>query len=86
MMAERITEILATTAADWSNKMTDPQNPLEHEPVIWRADLQRKMRVSSNTVRRWMIDGKLPPPDVDLSRRTRGWRLSTLREAGINLA
>ena len=54
--------------------------------VIWRPDLQAKMGVTSNTIRRWMIDGKLPPPDVDLSRRTKGWRMSTLHAAGIKLA
>jgi hypothetical protein len=32
-----------------------------------------------------MAAGKLPAPDVDISQRTRGWKLSTLRAAGINL-
>lgn len=85
-MTNRIIEVLATTAANWSNDMTIPQNPLDQDPVIWRPDLQERMGVSSNTIRRWMLERKLPPPDVDLSRRTRGWRLSTLREAGIKLA
>lgn len=53
--------------------------------VIWRADLQTQMHVTSETLRRWMRDGKLPKPDVDLSRRTKGWRLSTLHSAGIRL-
>jgi predicted DNA-binding transcriptional regulator AlpA len=53
--------------------------------VIWRRELQAAACVSSETVRRWMRDGKLPSPDVDLSHRTRGWRVSTLRAAGINL-
>lgn len=53
--------------------------------VIWRADLQEQMHVSSETLRRWMLAKKLPPPDVDLSRRTKGWRLSTLHRAGIRL-
>jgi hypothetical protein len=42
--------------------------------------------VTDETLRRWMKAGKLPKPDVDLSHRTRGWRLSTLRRAGIKLA
>jgi hypothetical protein len=54
--------------------------------VIWRPDLQERCHVSSETVRRWMKAGKLPTPDVALSRKTMGWRLSTLRAAGINLA
>lgn len=61
--------------------MTDNQ-----DRVIWRRELQEEMHVTSETIRRWMRDGKLPPPDVNLSHRTKGWRLSTLREAKILLA
>ena len=53
--------------------------------VIWRRELQAAAHESSETVRRWMKDGKLPLPDVNLSHRTKGWRVSTLRAAGINL-
>lgn len=53
--------------------------------VIWRRELQAAACVTSETVRRWMRDGKLPKPDVNLSYRTKGWRVSTLRAAGINL-
>lgn len=52
--------------------------------VIWRRDLQQKLSVSSNTVRRWLQEGKLPKPDVNLSSRTKGWKLSTLRTADVN--
>lgn len=61
---------------------------MENEPidrVIWRQDLQELMRVSSETIRRWVKSGQLPQPDVSMSQRVRGWRLSTLRAAGINL-
>lgn len=57
----------------------------DSDQVIWRRDLEQKLNVGSETIRRWMKSGKLPKPDVDISRRTRGWRLSTLRTAGINL-
>jgi predicted DNA-binding transcriptional regulator AlpA len=60
----------------------EPKNP---DRVIWRRELQAAACVSSETVRRWMKDGKLPKPDVELSHRTKGWRLSTLLAAGINL-
>jgi predicted DNA-binding transcriptional regulator AlpA len=53
--------------------------------VIWRRELQAAAEVTSETVRRWMRDGKLPAPDVKLSHRTKGWRVSTLRAAGIDL-
>jgi predicted DNA-binding transcriptional regulator AlpA len=53
--------------------------------VIWRQDLQKKLCVTSNTVRRWMKAGKLPQPDVNLSSRTKGWRVSTLRTTHIHL-
>lgn len=53
--------------------------------VIWRRELCAKLGVSSECIRRMMKAGKLPKPDVDLSQKTRGWRLSTLHAAGINL-
>lgn len=57
----------------------------ELDPVIWRADLAKRLQRSSETVRKWIASGKLPKPDVDLSLKTRGWKLSTLRAAGIDL-
>lgn len=59
------------------------QQPID--PVIWRADLAKRLNRSSETLRQWIKAGKLPKPDVDLSQKTRGWKLSTLREAGISL-
>lgn len=61
--------------------MTDQQS----DPVIWRADLAKRMHRSSETLRKWLKSGKLPKPDVDISQKTRGWKLSTLRAAGIDL-
>lgn len=55
------------------------------DPVIWRADLAKRMCRSSETLRKWLKSGKLPKPDVDISQKTRGWKLSTLRAAGIDL-
>lgn len=57
----------------------------ELDRVIWRQDLQDLMHVTSETMRRWINGGKLPAPDVAISRRTMAWKLSTLRAAGINL-
>lgn len=54
--------------------------------VIWRSDLREMLGgVCSETIRVWLKSGKLPAPDVKLSLRTMGWRLSTLRAAGIDL-
>ena len=53
--------------------------------VIWRQDLCVMLGVGSEAVRRWIKSGKIPKPDVALSLRTMGWRLSTLHEAGIKL-
>lgn len=61
----------------------EPQQAIDR--VIWRQDLQDMLRVSSETMRRWINGGKLPEPDVAISRRTMAWRLSTLRAAGIKL-
>lgn len=59
---------------------------MSDDTVIWRKDLCKLLDCSSETLRKWMAIGKLPKPDVDLSQKTRGWKLSTLRAAGINLA
>lgn len=68
------------------NEGTSMQDKAEtSDRVIWRRELQAAASVSSETIRRWMRDGKLPLPDVNLSHRTKGWRVSTLRAAGINL-
>ena len=55
------------------------------DPIIWRRDLNNLLQLSSDSVRRMLKEGKLPPPDVDLSRKTRGWKRSTLKAAGVNL-
>lgn len=57
----------------------------DEDRIIWRPELQKKLNKSPETIRRWMQDGKLPPPDVNLSVRSRGWMLSTLRAAGIKV-
>jgi predicted DNA-binding transcriptional regulator AlpA len=58
----------------------------EIDRVIFRPELMKTMNVTSETIRRWMIARRLPAPDVAMSHKTLGWRLSTLRNAGINLA
>ena len=58
---------------------------MNNDRVIWRCELARLLGVGSECIRRYIKTGKIPPPDVDLSLRTRGWRLSTLRKAGIGL-
>lgn len=55
------------------------------DKVIWRHDLQAMMSVSSETVRRWIKQGRLPKPDVAMSQKTMGWKFSTLQNSGINL-
>ena len=58
----------------------------EEDRVIFRPELQSLMSVTSETIRRWMKLNRLPRPDVAMSRKTLGWRVSTLRNAGINIA
>ena len=55
------------------------------DKIIFRADLCDQLKVGSEAIRRWIKSGKLPPPDVNISLRTRAWKLSTLEAAGINL-
>lgn len=56
------------------------------DPVIFRPELMKRLDVCSETIRRYLKAKKLPPPDVAMSARKTGWRMSTLREHGINLA
>jgi len=58
---------------------------MTEDRVIYRQDLYKMMSVTSETLRRWLRDGKIPAPDVAITQRTVGWRLSTLQAAGIRL-
>jgi predicted DNA-binding transcriptional regulator AlpA len=57
----------------------------EGDRIIYRQDLYRMLGVTSETLRRYLRDNKIPPADIAITQRTVGWRLSTLRAAGINL-
>lgn len=63
----------------------DATAPEADDRVIWRPDLCTMLGVGSQCVREWIKKGKLPKPDIDLSTRTKGWRMSTLHAAGIKL-
>lgn len=67
--------------------MTHEQQRAANDPnrVIYRADLPELFGVTSETIRRWMKAGKLPKPDVAITQRTVGWRISTLQAAGIGI-
>ncbi|MES2972418.1 MAG: hypothetical protein V4757_02370 [Pseudomonadota bacterium] len=58
---------------------------VEEDRVIYRSELPKLLNVGTEAVRRYIKAGKLPKPDVNLSRRTCGWRLSTLRAHGIGV-
>lgn len=58
----------------------------EADRVVYRPELQTLLGgVSSETIRRWLLAKKLPEPDVQMSLRTVGWRLSTLRAHGVKV-
>lgn len=65
--------------------MDSPTPTTPGEQLIFRPDLQLKLGVCSETMRRWMKSGVLPPPDVAMSRKKQGWKLSTLAAAGIRI-
>lgn len=52
-------------------------------PLISRLALQQSWGVSSETMRQLAKERRLPPYDVDISDRIRGWYPDTLRAAGI---
>ena len=55
------------------------------DPIMTRADIAARLDVSRETVRKWIKAKRLPEPDVALSRKTVGWKRSTLAAAGVNL-
>lgn len=64
--------------------MTAIKQPTDR--VIYRQELYTMLNgICANTMRRWIKSGKLPKPDVALTRRTMGWKLSTLHRAGIKI-
>lgn len=54
------------------------------DPIVWRKDLQAALDVTSETIRRWLKDSKLPKPDINPTRRCMGWRRSTLKASGFD--
>jgi predicted DNA-binding transcriptional regulator AlpA len=75
------------TATDTApNSQTTPDTPSEEiDRVLLRTELRGLLNVSKETMRRWLKENRLPRPDVEISRRTLGWKVSTLRRAGIDL-
>ena len=58
----------------------------QHEdPIITRSELPGILKLHTDTIRRFIKEKKLPAPDYALSRKSFGWKLSTLRDAGINV-
>jgi hypothetical protein len=51
--------------------------------VIWRDELQQRLRVCGKTMTRYIASAKLPAPDVYMSAKRMGWRVSTLTKAGL---
>lgn len=73
-----------TNTAD--NKKCEQNKILSrYEPIVWLSELPMILRKTPETVRRMRKEGKLPEPDVQLSYRSTGWNLSTLRAAGLNI-
>ena len=53
--------------------------------IIRRRELQALLGVSSDTMRRYLRDGKLPPPDYAPTCKLQAWRMDTLKAAGLDL-
>lgn len=54
--------------------------------IVWRQELQHLLGVSLDSLTRYLkMPGKLPSPDVALSSKKIGWRLSTLHAAGVRV-
>jgi predicted DNA-binding transcriptional regulator AlpA len=49
------------------------------EPLVTKADLEQILQIDSRTIDRMRSSGKLPKPDLFLSRMPR-WKASTVRD------
>jgi hypothetical protein len=59
------------------------QNPIKIDPFVSPADLLKYLRIGRETLRTSMRDGKVPPFDIFLSQKVKGWHHSTLARAGL---
>ncbi len=55
------------------------------EPIVWRHDLQADLKLSRETMRRWLASGKLPKLDHNITPKQQGWNVSTLVAAGFKI-
>lgn len=65
--------------------MNTPPQTEQTDRILWMRDLRTALGISAPTLRRWRAQGKFPKPDVEITPRVVGWRLSTLHAAGIKL-
>jgi hypothetical protein len=56
---------------------------MAEDRLILRKELGLILKVQGDTLTKWVKEGKLPPYDTTISRRTTGWKLSTLVNAGV---
>ena len=56
---------------------------MNDDRTVLRTELCQTLNVSSETMRRWLRDGKIPKPDYCITARSIGWKRSTLDAAGI---
>lgn len=71
---------------DTAPQAAQPSAALAEDQILRLHDLMARLGVTSTeTIRRYRRDKKLPKPDVALSKRNVGWKVSTLRAAGVNV-
>jgi predicted site-specific integrase-resolvase len=55
------------------------------DTLLKRPELVARLRISSDTLRRWLQANRIPPPDINTTRKNQQWRVSSLRAAGLNI-
>lgn len=57
---------------------------MNDDRLVLPAEVRRILGgIHPATLRRWIVEGRFPAPDVNISRRTRAWHASKLRERGL---
>lgn len=83
---QRVCSMGETHARGWMVSKENRQPNELADRIVWRQELEQKLGekgVSTRTMARYIVLGKVPPPDVYLSPQRMGWRLSTLMNAGL---
>lgn len=58
---------------------------LHDAQLLKRPELVERLRINTATLGRWVREKRIPPPDINTTRKNQQWKVSSLRAAGLNV-